>query len=228
MSKKLFGVVAGPRLGGKTTLAGTLPGKTILLQAAVLESGSRSAQALAARNKNELVVSSFTDLQHLRSEVEKAAKSDCNHIYIDGFSAINDMRWSSNEIQAAYKKNQWEAYGKHGLDMKSLLEWIKMFTYEPSGKHVWLTSALKVKTEGGSTDVELECKGRMAVTEITKLGEAVVTVMTVPSESGPKRVLLTKSYDNWPGRIDGVLDDENPTWIEPDLSKVLKLLEQYA
>jgi len=225
MSKRLFGVVAGPRLGGKTTIAGTLPGKTVLLQAAVLESGSRSAVALAKRLGNDLEVRSFTDLQHLRSEVEKVAASNADNIFIDGFSAINDMRWSSSEIQAAYKKNQWEGYNKHGQDMKALLEWIKMFTYEPNGKHIWMTAALKVKTEGGTTDVELEAKGKMAVTEITKLGEAVVTVMLVPGETGMKRILLTKQYENWPGRIDGVLDDANPGVIEPNLGHVLQLLE---
>ena len=52
--KRLFCVVAGPRLGGKTTIAGTLPGKTLLLQAAVLESGSRSALKLARERGNKV------------------------------------------------------------------------------------------------------------------------------------------------------------------------------
>ena len=60
--KKLFAVVAARRLGGKTTLAGTLPGTTLMLQAAVLESGSNSAKQLAEQRGNKLVVASFTSL----------------------------------------------------------------------------------------------------------------------------------------------------------------------
>jgi hypothetical protein len=225
MDKKLFAVIAGPRLGGKTTIAGTLPGKTLLLQAAILESGSRSAEALARKRGNQLKVDMFMDIVDLRAKLEKEAKSkDYDHIFIDGFSAINDMRWGSNDMQDMYKRDQWGAFGKHGQDMKSLLQWMKGYTYEPFGKNVFLTCALK----GEGADVELECKGKVAVTEITKLGEAVLTVMQVPAEEGQKRVMITRSYNNWPGRIDGILDEDNPGWLAPDLSLVLNLLQGAA
>jgi hypothetical protein len=222
--KPIFCVVAGPRLGGKTTTAGTLPGKTALLQAAVLESGSRSAQVLAKKRGNHLDVQNFDDLQDLRAKIEKAANDKTvDHIYIDGYSAINDMRWDSPDIQREFMKNQFGAYSKHGDDMTKLVAWIKSFSDE---KNVFVTCALKVKQEAGKEpDVELEAKGRLAVTAITKMGEAVVTVMLAPTEHGMQRILITKTMGSWPGRIDGVLDEDNPGVIEPSLDQVLALAQ---
>lgn len=221
--KKLFAVVAGARLAGKTTIAGTLPGTTLMLQAAVLESGSRSAKALAKKLGNTLIVETFSDLVHLRAELNNAAANpDVDHIYIDGYSAINDMRWAEPDVQAECKKNEFAAYRKHGDDMTKLVAFIKSYTYGPNAKNVWLSCALKPDTD----DVALECKGRMAVTAITKMGEAVLSVAMVPDEQGkPERRLITKTFDKWPGRIDGVLDEDNPQFMEPDLSLVLKLIE---
>lgn len=222
--KKLFGVVAGPRLGGKTTLAGTLPGKTLLLQAAVLESGCRSAQALARKRGNVLVVELFDDLVDLRAKVSKYKDaSDFDNIYIDGLSAITDMKFSEPDVQATARKNIWDAYLKLGKDVSDLVVLLKSLTYGPHAKNIFITCALKVKTEQGANDVELEAKGKMAVTAITKLGEAVITVVQLPTEEGTRRVMITKSFDNWPGRVDGVLDEDNEGFYEPDLGIVLNM-----
>jgi hypothetical protein len=219
MSKGIFGVVAGPRLGGKTTLAGTLPGKTVMIQAAIKESGSRSAVKLAKQLGNELEVQTFSDLIDLLAKLDKAAKSDCDHVYIDGFTAINDMRWAETDIQRAYKNNAFDAYKLQGEQVGALLEKIKMYSYPEQGaKNVWLTAAMK----GEGNDVKMECKGQMAVTALTKLGEVVVTSLLVPSEQGSRRVLITKDYEGWRGRIDGLLDSENPGYVDPDLSIVMK------
>lgn len=224
MSKKLFAVVAGPRLGGKTTLAGTLPGKTCLLQAAVHESGSRSAQALARKRGNTLVVEEFTDLVDFWPKLQAAYETDADHIYIDGFSAINDMRWGQDDIQRCHKNNAFQAYDLHGQDMVKLLRRIKEYSY--GNKNIFITCALRVDQTGNAApDVKLEAKGKMGVTEITKIGEAVLTVASFPSEEGPKRVLITRTVDNWPGRIDGVLDEDNSVTMAPDLAQVLALLE---
>ncbi len=224
-NKKLFCVVAGPRLGGKTTLCGTLPGRTLLLQAAVLESGSRSAQALAKRNGNQLTVDSFADLVDLRARIDKLFVSkDYDHIYVDGLSAITDLKFAEPNIQSMAAKNVWDAYLKLGKDVQDLVLMLKGLSYGPAAKNVFITCALKVKTEGGSTDVELEAKGKMAVTAITKLGEAVITITEIPTEGGKKqRVMITKNFENWPGRVDGVLDDENEGFFAPDLNTILEM-----
>jgi len=180
--------------------------------------------ALAKRNGHSLSVEDFTSLLDLRAKLE-VLKADptLDHIYIDGYTAINDMRWRSADIQSSFKANPFTAYGRHGDDMTALVQWVKEGT--ESSKNVFLTCALKASKSTGGTvvDVELECKGQMAVTAITKMGEAVVTVLQVNTESGPQRMLVTRSFDSWPGRIDGLLDDGNPGMIAPDLSIVLQL-----
>jgi hypothetical protein len=219
----MFGVIAGPRLGGKTTLAGTLPGSTLLLQAALLETGSRSAQVLAKKRNADLTVETFRDLTHLRAEIDKikSGEKQYDNYYFDGLSAITDLRYKQSDIQQMCKKNVWEGFGKLGEDVNALL--LEMKEIADSGANVFITCALKVNKEGG--DVELETKGKMAVTAITKLGEAVLTVMLLPVEGGgEKRMLITKSAGQWPGRIDGILDEDNPGIMEPDLTKVLALL----
>mgnify|MGYP001598300851 CR=1 FL=1 len=220
----VFCIVAGPRLGGKSTLAGTLPGKTVMLQAAVLETGSRSALALARKLGNKLEVVQFNDLVDFRTKYEAALKSDCDSIYIDGYAAINDLRWAGADIQAAFKKNNFEAFGKHGDEMTKLCLYIKAGV---SAKNIFLTCAMKLKQdkEKDEQDVVCEVNGKIAATSLTKLGECVVSVMMVQTESGPRRVMVTKTMDKWPGRVDGVLDDDNPGVCVPDLSIVLRMVD---
>jgi hypothetical protein len=229
-SKRLFAVVAGPRLGGKSTLAGTLPGKTLMLQASVLESGSDSAKDLASRNKAELIVGDFSTIDELTSLIKELRDDTTfDHVYVDGLSAITEMLLKTPKVAAALKANVWEGYRIVGDMVTEILLTLKELTYEGKAKkpkNVFVTAALKVKQEGNTVDVELETKGKVAVSQVTKLGEAVLTVLPpIKTENGDTgHRLLTKSDDMWPGRIDGLLADKNPAVIAPaDLSKVLKL-----
>jgi hypothetical protein len=232
VGKKLFAVVAGPRLGGKTTLAGTLPGRTLLLQAAVLESGSDSARELATRNKNQLDVLTFQTVQELR-EIIADLRTDTlfDNIYVDGVSALTEMKIIEPKIAAMMKTDNWSAFRTLGDDIRVVMRELKELTYSEKmkkAKNTFLTCALAVKLDknGGIADVSLEAKGNVAVTEITKLGEAVLTTMsaTNPETGKTTNKLITKTQDWWPGRIDGLLADQNPGMIEPaDLGAVLKL-----
>ena len=88
-----------------------------------------------------------------------------------------------------------------------------------------MTCALIAKQDkaGNVIDVALDTRGNMAVTSITKLGECVVTVMQRETEEGSERVLVTRTMDYWPGRIDGILYEQNPGLLPADLSELLKL-----
>ena len=55
----IFGAITGLRLAGKSTLAGTLPGKTAMLTARLFETGSGSAIALAKQLGNYIDVYVF-------------------------------------------------------------------------------------------------------------------------------------------------------------------------
>lgn len=228
-AKKLFGVVAGQRLAGKTTLAGTLPGKTILLQAAVLESGSQSAEALAKKYKHELSVLTFSSLAEL-IEICAELKDDADYdnVYVDGLSAITEMKMKDPQTAALIKKNTWDGFRELGEFATDVVMHLKELTYASGAKkpkNVFVTCALIAKQDkaGNVIDVALDTRGNMAVTSITKLGECVVTVMQRETEEGSERVLVTRTMDYWPGRIDGILDEQNPGLLPADLSELLKL-----
>ncbi len=230
--KKLFCVVAGPRLGGKTTLSGTLPGKTLLLQAAVLESGSASAVSLAERNGFQLDVVNFTNTDELLAVLkELETDTEYDSVYVDGLSAITEQKLRDPKIAKAIKVNVWDGYRELGEAASEIILQLKALTYSEKAKKpkdAFLTCALKIKQDkaGNVIDVELEAKGNVAVSAVTKLGEAVVTVL--PAQKGENGVeipnrLITKTTDFWPGRIDGLLSDQNPGEMEADLGKVLEL-----
>jgi hypothetical protein len=230
-AKGLFGIVAGPRLGGKTTLAGTLPGKTLMLQAAVHESGSESAKAKAAEMGHELEVVNFTTVDDLQSVIKELMSDDeYDNVYVDSLSALTDMKLREPLIAKLVKTDNWGAFREIGNAATEVILGLKELTYSEKAKrpkNVFLTAALSIKTDknGAVVDVSLECKGNVAVTAVTKFGEAVVTVLPAQqTEEGeiPHR-LITKTQDFWPGRIDGILSHQNPGELPADLSAVLAL-----
>jgi AAA domain-containing protein len=231
--KKLFGVIAGPRLAGKTTIVGTLKGTTLLMQASVLESGSSSASALANQLGNKLVVVDFSQLSELKAILKELAKdTEFDNIVIDGLSAITEIKMREPEIAALVKKDNWSAFRAIGDEVVDIIIKLKELTYPDKAvkpKTTFLTCALKLKTDrdGSVMDVELETKGNMAVSAVTKFAESVVTVVSVTTDQGTERKLLTKNNGPWPGRIDGLLDSQNPGFLPADLSTVIKLLESF-
>ncbi len=230
-----FAIVTGPRLGGKSTAAGTLEGKTLLLQAAIRETGSRSALALAKEKGNDLEVVTFSTLDEIVSVLRELKETtEYDNIYIDSYTALTEMKYKDPKIAVILKKNMWDAFREIGDFAEDIVFLAKGLT-EVAGnarvRNVFVTCALKVKTSatGDVIEAEIDTKGKMATTLLTKLGPIVVTAL--PPEPGPDGKLsdyrlVTKSDGTWFGRIDGVLPDRNPSVITPsDLSTVIKLWE---
>ena len=234
IGKKMFGIIAGPRLGGKTTLVGTLRGTTLMLQAAVLESGSESAKKLAANSDNQLVVVTFESIKQL-TDILKELETDTrfDNLYLDGVSALTEMKDREPAVQRMKAKNIWDAYGAIGEATTEVLLLAKGLTYATTTKpkNVFVTCALEVSHDdkGSVNEVKLSAKGRVAVSQITKLGESVITVLPpLTTEEGTTgHRLITKTLSYFPGRIDGVLDAENPGVIQPaNLQTVIDMVTQ--
>lgn len=229
--KKLFAAVCAPRLVGKTTLAGTLPGRTLLLQVAVLESGCKSAIALAADLGNDLTVLSVGTLAEWEAIIEELSRDEeFDNVYVDGLTAINEVIFRDPKTQKLKNADSFKGYALIGETTDRILTDLKRLTYiegNARAKNVFVTVALKVENDGGVTDVKLEVKGKVSVTSITKLSEAVLTVLPpVATEEGTTpHSLLTKSDGVWPGRVDGLLESQNPGVISPaNLTAFLNLL----
>lgn len=226
-NKSLFGVVASERLGGKSTLAGTLPGRTLMLQAAVLETGSKSAKALAKRLGNHLDIVDFEDLDDLVGLIREFETSDYDNLYIDGISAVTEMKYYTDEVQRKLKADNWGAFRMIGDSVRAFIKMAKGAATD-HGKRAFVTLALAPKRDanGMLTALDPQCKGNVAINEISRLCPVFVTLRTRYNEEGELvREMVTKSDDIYPGRIDLLLDDENPGVMAADLSKLLELVE---
>lgn len=229
--KRLFGVVCGPRLGGKTTLAGTLPGRTLLLQSVVRESGSESAQALAKLNGHQLDVANFSTVEELLAILKECSSDEAfDNVYVDGLSSITDQKFDDPVIRKLVKTDNWAAFREIGAAAETVIMTLKELTYPEKTKkpkNTWITCALDIKLDknGSVADVSLSTKGNLAATAVTKFGECVVTVLpptkTEAGETGHR--MITRTTDWWPGRIDGLLHGQNPGMLDADLSKLLAL-----
>ena len=214
----LYGVVAGLRLDGKTTLAGTLPGKTILFQAQLLETASSSAEQLAKELGNELDTVEFHSVGDLRELLADKATLGYDNVYIDGLSAVSEMIYNGREIQALLKKNQWEAFREIGDELREFQLMCKQFTID-TGKNLFMTLALKPKLDPNGNIVSLDpvVKGQVALEAIKKYAPLVVAVAKETDENGElHRYIITKSDGVYPARIDSVLDHNNPGRFEAD------------
>lgn len=234
----LFGVIAGPRLSGKTTLAGTLPGKTVLLYPELEEAGPGSAEELAAKLGNDLTVVTFRSIYTGTAEAPSLMElismlredDEIDNIYIDGISAISDMIYSQSDVQVLLKKNVWDGFRDIGDKLSTIMNEIKILTTTEVVKHknVFITMALspKLDSAGNMIDVVFDVKGNVAVTQITKKCPFVGVLATAEVEGKDERVLLTQTFAGWPARIDGLLDDDNPGFVERNLGQVLNLLKK--
>jgi len=222
----IFCVVGGQRLDGKTTLAGTLPGKTLLLYAKILETGSDSAMALAKKNKNKLDAVAFESLEDLVGLLDEAVKAGYDNVYIDGCSAVNYMKHISDEVQAIAKKNAWDGYAMLADSMRQFLRLSKMIAID-HGINVFITLSYKSTLNANGEVIKLSpvLKGNITMSEIHSLVPVVLAVRRDVDEDGElTRELLTKSDSVYPARVDGLLDEDNPGILLPDLSQLFKLL----
>jgi hypothetical protein len=230
MSKKkkegAFGVVGGFRLGGKTTLAGTLPGKTKLLYANLLETGYKAALALAKKRGNKLEEEAFVDLSDLVAKLAEAADSDVDNIYIDGISAVCEMKMDEEEVKKASKKSVWDGYFLLAQATKKLILLCKEIS-EKTGKVIFVTLPYKSKlnANGDIVKVEADILGNATINSITKYCPIVLAVDTEYDEDGNgQRILYTASTEQIPARVDHILEEDNPRKIKADFVEVFKLL----
>jgi hypothetical protein len=218
-----FAIIGGKRLGGKSTLAGTAPGKTLFLYAKELETGYKAAQKLAIKCGNELVPIAFKSTEDLTELVIEASTSDFDNIYIDGITAVAEMKLPVLDKEKKPKDTVWDVFGKLGDSCVKCLLLCKSIAADTS-KNVFITMALKTDKDGY---IVPDIKGNMTLGAIQKVCPTVLAVRTRFTEGGElKRVLLSKSDEDYPARVDGLLDEENPGEFEADLSQLINFINK--
>jgi hypothetical protein len=221
-----FIVVAGERLTGKSTIAGTLPGNTLYLFGNVYESGYQSAVSLAKIRGNEMDVLTFHDLKDLVAILSEDL-ADYDNIFIDGISAVSAMKADEPAVEKLSKTNVWEAYKIIGDSMRDFIFLCKEIS--TSGKNVISTLALtpEINANGSLTGLKPVTKGKVVLQEISGKVPIFVTLRLADTDKGEtKREMVTLSDSIYPGRIDSLLDDNNPRVMDADLGKLLNLLKE--
>lgn len=221
-----FIVVAGERMTGKSSIAGTLPGKTLYLFANVYESGYQSAVALAKRNKNQLEALTFMDLKDL-TDILSEDLSQYDNIFIDGISAVSAMKADEPAMEKLAKVNVWDAYKIIGDSMRDFIFLCKEIS--TTGKNVITTLALtpELNANGALISLKPVTKGKVVLQEISGKAPIFVTLRITEGDDGKaKREMVTLSDSTYPGRIDALLDENNPKLMEADLGKLLNLLKE--
>jgi hypothetical protein len=220
--KGLFICVAGPRFGGKTTTLGTLPGKTLLVDIASKESGSRGAAAMAKRLDNTLDVVEGTNCKDVRELVEAAIEAGYDNVAIDGLSALTEVELDAPALAAKLKTNVWDAYASLGKSIRDLIQDLKTTALNHK-INVIATVALTEKTnsEGEVTSTDLFAKGKVTEQEINSRCPFFVISRLAPSKEGDMvRILQTFDDGIYKGRLDGVFDSNNPKAFRSDPDKV--------
>jgi hypothetical protein len=225
----IFAVVAGARTSGKSTIPGTLPGKTLLLQAALLETGSKSAKSLAQELGNDLTVVTFQSVSQLGEILKDDDIAGFDNLYIDGLSAISDMLFNSPDIKKATKRNTWDGFRDLWLAATELLLEAKALS---ASHNVFFSLAIKEKydRDGMLIAVEPEVKGNATIGSIQKLCPTILyTVADIHEDEEGQlhtdRKLVTGYRGVYAGRIDSLLDKQNPGIMPADLSQVITLIK---
>ena len=218
----IFGAITGRRLAGKTTLAGTLPGKTAMFTADLFETGASSAIALAKSLGNTLDVYTFDSISSLVEMIEEAS-TEYDNIYIDSATGVTELMYRSTEISAAIKKNSWDGFRLLADRVEDLMLRTKSLT-EKSGLNIFYTISL---VENKDSILAPESKGNSVVKNIRAIFPVVVALSPKFDDDGNLLPpdLVTASDGEYAARIDGLLTNDNPGIIEPDLSKLINLLK---
>ncbi len=226
-----FGIITGLRCAGKSTLAGTLPGKTLMLQATLKETGSNSARQKAVECGNQIEILTFETVKELIAALQEFPQTDFDNLYIDGITAITNMRLEEPEVQRMIaldpKKGIWAAYNAIGKTMEDLIQDAK-YTAEQHSKNVFMTLALtpKYSETGALVEVQPTLKGQLTLSIIQGYGNLVLVATSRIDDNGNLvRELITKNNGLFGARIDTLLDAQNPGVLPADLGEVLRLIK---
>lgn len=226
----LFAAITGMRLSGKSTLAGTLPGKTAMFTAKLFETGSASAVALAAERGNKLEVFEFSTARELIDMAKEADAAGYDNIYVDGASGLTEVLYRLPEIQKLLDKNSWDAYAKLGDYVEDVMLSLKPIAEKDGGPNVFITAALEPKYDqlGNVIELAIESKGKSVIKNIRKIFPVVVALRTkFDAEGQPMSTpeLVTKTDGVYGARIDSMLAHNNPGVIDADLTKFIQVVK---
>jgi hypothetical protein len=228
-TRGVFAAILGQRLGGKSTIAGTLPGKSAMLTAKTFETGSATAEKLAANLGAELDVYEFTSAKDLAAMCKEAAETYDN-IFIDGATGLTEILYRQSDITKALQKNSWDGFALLGDQVEDALLAIKDLTERDGGVNIFVTASVEPKYDQAGNVIELviESKGKSVIKNLRKIFPVVVSLRPAYDENGhvlDEPEMVTKTDGVHSGRIDSLLAQDNPGLLPADLSALINLIK---
>ena len=225
-----FVAILGQRLSGKSTIAGTLPGKSAMFTARIFETGSASAQTMADRNGATLDVYEFSNGKELTALVKEAVAEGYENIFIDGVSGLTEILFRLPEISKAITKSAWDGYAMLGDQVEDVLLSLKEIAEKDGGPNIFVTAAIEPKYDQAGNVIEMmvESRGKSVLKGLRRLFPVVVSLIPAYDENGIKLDvpdLLCKTDGVYPGRIDSLLAQDNPGVLNADLSALISLIK---
>lgn len=230
-TRGIFAAVCAERLVGKSTLAGTAPGKVAMLTAQSFETGDQAALQLSEKLGNQLTEADFFEFSgagELNEIIEALIEEGYETIYIDGMSGLTELLCRTQIFKDKSKKDKWEAWGWLAEDVEDVILNTKKYA-DQQGINIFYTVAIKPDLDkaGNVIGYSQEIKGNKTSKNIKSIFPTVITLVPNVTEEGETLdapLMLTKTQGLHTARIDSILADRNPGVLEADLSQLIKLI----
>jgi energy-coupling factor transporter ATP-binding protein EcfA2 len=199
--QKIKALIGGPSGAGKTTLAGTLNGKTLIVSA---ESGLLSVADkeidfidLSRNDKDEVITEPAQRIARL-SEVFKYLHAGCpsedgkatwkyKNVFLDSLTEISELLVAKLNKDFPDRKDSFPMWGEYGKIMRSIVKNFRDLPY-----NVWMSVITEVdKDENNKRYVSFKVAGSIA----DQLPQYFDEVFQVHVDAEGKRSLITRASD---------------------------------
>lgn len=226
----LFCCVYGYSTAGKSTLAGTLPGKTLIIQIKNLETGSKSALQVAKQLGNNVSIVDIESDKELISLFKEIKETDhgFDNIYVDSLSAFTEMFIRQPEIKLLAGKDRWAAFNRLADAIFNIIIEAKKLSNSSETKkpcRMFMTLAVENDKEGKLVP---SIVGTASIKHIFRKFPSILYLhQHVDEENTKVRYLYAQSNTiNLPTRLDSVLDTGKELIFHANLKDVIDYTEK--
>lgn len=203
-------LIVGQSGAGKTTLAGTLKGKTLVISA---EAGLLSLQG---KGVDFIEVEGADDVAkwgHFKKCLNFAVNSDYDNIFIDSLSEVSDYILALSDKEFPESKNTMQKWGYYSATMKKFIRFIRDIQ-----KNVFMTTLQKTdKDEVGKRYYAPDVSGKMSE-KMPAYFDLVLNMKILNQDDKQIRVLQTFSDS---GIVCKDRSGKLDRFEKPDLSLIL-------
>jgi len=203
-------LIVGQSSSGKTTLAGTLKGKTLVVSA---EAGLLSLKDKAVDFVEVAGADDVAKWEHFRKCLIFAVNSDYDNIFIDSLSEISDYILALADKEFPEAKNTMQKWGYYSATMKKFIRFIRDIP-----KNVFMTTLQKTdKDEVGKRYYAPDVSGKMTE-KMPAYFDLVLNMKILTKDDEQIRVLQTFSDS---GVVCKDRSGKLNRYEKPDLSLIL-------